>query len=285
MTPWPAELTFDVAVVGRRLGLLLFVMAAYYLLAGLIVQWYGVRVDNWGSAGSLINALILSLLMGFRNRTAYARWWEARGHWGQLTNDSRNLSAKLAAFVPAEALASSRVADILLAFPGALKRHLRSESLELRDLAGFENSTDDPDHVPLYLSKRLYAIIAKWHRDGEFDQGVLRVLDEHARGYMNVCGACEKIRTTPLSPTYKGLLRTGLVLNVLVAPWVIVPESGLWSLPIVLLACFFFFGVELIDSIVEEPFGKERDDLDLDRYCRTIRESIIATLPIPVRAV
>jgi hypothetical protein len=56
-----------------------------------------------------------------------------------------------------------------------------------------------------------------------------------------------------------------LALNVLVAPWMIVPESGLWSLPIVLLACFFFFGVELIDSIVEEPFGRERDDLDQAR--------------------
>ena len=38
--------------------------------------------------------------------------------------------------------------------------------------------------------------------------------------------------------------------------------------------CFFLFGVELIDSIVEEPFGRDRDDLDLDRYCRTIREGV-----------
>jgi nucleotide-binding universal stress UspA family protein len=51
------------------------------------------------------------------------------------------------------------------------------------------------------------------------------------------------------------------------------------------LACFFLFGVELIDTIVEEPFGKERDDLDLDRYCRTIRDGVatsICTLSHPV---
>ena len=65
----------------------------------------------------------------------------------------------------------------------------------------------------------------------------------------------------------------------LIAPWLLVPESGFWSLPVVLLACFFLFGVELIDSIVEEPFGRERDDLDLDRYCRTIREGVEASLP------
>ena len=42
-----------------------------------------------------------------------------------------------------------------------------------------------------------------------------------------------------------------------------VPEIGFWGLPVFLLVCFFLFGVELIDSIVEDPFGRERDDLDL----------------------
>ena len=118
-----------------------------------------------------------------------------------------------------------------------------------------------------------------WQRDRAIDQGVLWILDAHARGLLDVCGACEKIRNTPLSPSYKNLLRIGLVLNVLISPWLLVPESGFWSLPVVLLACFFLFGVQLIDAMVEEPFGHERDDLDLDRYCRTIRESVEATLP------
>ena len=58
-----------------------------------------------------------------------------------------------------------------------------------------------------------------------------------------------------------------------------VPDEGSWSVPLILMVCFFLFGIEVIDSIVEEPFGRERDDLDLDRYCRTIRESVEATLP------
>jgi len=49
---------------------------------------------------------------------------------------------------------------------------------------------------------------------------------------------------------------------------------------VVLLVCFFLFGVELIDTIVEEPFGRDRDDLDLDRYCRTIREGVEGSLPL-----
>jgi putative membrane protein len=134
--------------------------------------------------------------------------------------------------------------------------------------------------VPIYLARRLYAVVADWKREGRLDDGVLWVLDAHLRGLLDVCGGCEKIKTTPLSPSYKALLRTGLVLNVLAEPWFTLPEIGLWGLPVFLLVCFFLFGVELIDSIVEEPFGRERDDLDLDRYCRTIREAVGMSLPL-----
>jgi putative membrane protein len=290
MTPWPFRQTYDLVVVGRRLGFdlivvgrrlaaILLAVAAYCALVCFLVRWFEVRVISRGSGTTLINTLILSLLLGFRNRAAYDRWWSARGLWGQLTNDTRNLAAKCVAFLPPDVLARSRVAETLVAFAEALKCHLRDESPRLRDLPGFECEGADPPHVPLYLAVRLYHAVAGWRRDGHVDQAVLWALDAHLRGLLDVCGGCEKIRTTPPSPSYIGLLRGGLVLNVLVAPWLTAPELGAWSVPLILMVCFFLFGVEVIDSIVEEPFGRERDDLDLDRYCRTIRESVEAILP------
>jgi putative membrane protein len=278
VTPWPVRESFDVRVVGERLALLLLGVVIYYVAAGLVIRWAGVKVIDFGSAAALINTVILSLLMGFRNQVAYQRWWEARGLWGQLTNDSRNLAAKCAAFVPDDVLARSAVAETLTGFAEALKCQLRDEPVRLRDLPGFEAEEADPAHVPLDLARRLYATFAGWKREGHVDQAVLWVLDAHARGLLDVCGGCEKIKTTPLSPPYKGLLRAGLVLNVVAVPWLTVPEVGLWGLPVFLLVCFFLFGVELIDTIVEEPFGKDRDDLDLDRYCRTIRDGVAASL-------
>jgi putative membrane protein len=280
MTPWNARDTFDVLVVGKRLGLLLLAVTVYSLVAGAVIERFEIRVVDLGSSASLINTIILGLLMSFRNSVAYQRWWEARGLWGQLTNDSRNLAAKCAAFVPADVLARARVAELLVSFAVALKRHLRDESPRLQDLPEFAAESADPPHVPLYLAQRVFAVLADWKRDGHIDQAVLWMLDGHARGLLDVCGGCEKIRTTPLSPSYKGLLRMGLVLNVLAAPWLTIPAAGLWCLPGFVLVCFFLFGVELIDSIVEQPFRRERDDLDLDRYCETIREGVLASLPL-----
>jgi putative membrane protein len=279
VTLWSVREMFGVLVVGRRLGLLLLAAAAYYVTAGLAVQAFHLKAVDWGSAASLVNTLILGLLMSFRNRVAYDRWWEARGLWGKLVNDSRNVAAKCAALLPADALAASGVGAALAGFADALNRHLRGESPRLRDVQGFAIEKDDPAHVPRYLARRVFRVVAGWKREGRIDGADSWVLDVHLRGLLDVCGACEKIRNTPLSPSYKALLRTGLILNALVAPWLTVPDIGFWGLPPFLLVCFFLFGVELIDSVVEEPFGRERDDLDLDGYCRTIRDGVRDSLP------
>jgi putative membrane protein len=282
LTHWPWE-TIHVLAIAKRLGLLLFLVTLYCVAASLVIRAWGIRLIDWGSAASVISTLILSLLMGFRNGVAYARWWDARTLWGQLTNDTRNLAIKLVAFVPAEVLAQSRVAELLSGFAEALKRHLRGQSPRLQDLKGFEQEEDDPSHVPLYLAKRLYAEVAEWKRAGHLSDAELWIIDPHLRGLMDVCGACEKIRNTPLAPSYKNLLRTGLVLNILVEPWLTTPEVGLWATPVFLIMCFFLLGIELIDSVVEEPFGTERDDLDLDCYCQTIRDSMEMTLPFTAK--
>jgi putative membrane protein len=279
MTTWSVFETVSLFAIGKRLALLLVAVAIYCVAAEWIIRAFDLQMPNWGSAVSVINTIILGLLMSFRNRAAYDRWWEARGLWGQLTNDSRNLSAKIAVFVPPAVYSSSRVPETLAGFAVALKRQLRDERPRLREIEGFESDKDDPPHVPLFLARRMYGVVADWKRSGALSDGTLWILDPHLRGLLDVCGACEKIRTTPLSPSYKALLRTGLVVNLLAGPWLAIPEFGLWGVPVFELVCFFLLGVELIDSVVEEPFGQERDDLDLDRYCRTIRDGVAASLP------
>ena len=115
------------------------------------------------------------------------------------------------------------------------------------------------------------------------DDGALLVLDPHLRGLLDVCGGCERIHNTPLSAAYKGMLRFGLGLNVLVVPWFVMASLGAMGLPVLLVTCLFMLGVELIDSRIEEPFGHDAEDLDLDAYCRTIAESVSMVItPTPL---
>jgi putative membrane protein len=279
MSIWRSSETFAVLTIGKRLAISLAIVIFYCTIAGSIAWWWNIRLFAGGTAASVIGTVILGLLLSFRNRVAYERWWEARGLWGQLTNHSRNLAVKLAALLPGDALARSRAAELITGFSEALKRHLRGDAPHLQDLPGFEKEDADPDHVPLYLSGRLYNELGELIRTEQLDGLRFLSIDEHVRGFMNVCGGCEKIRNTPLVPAYRALVRTGLALKVLAEPWLTMADYGLYVLPLFLLVCFFLFGLEVIITVVEEPFASNRDALDLDGYCKTIRESVYEVLP------
>jgi putative membrane protein len=275
---------FPVVALAKRLAFWLALVAVYVVAVGAVLHFTQLKLHALGTEGGLLNSLIVGLLLGFRNRAAYDRWWEARRLWGQLTNDIRNLACQFAAFLPAEAILASPLATLLIGYPQALKRHLRGESPRLSDIAGFEQQSEPPPHLPVYLAGRIYRLASDWEQEGHLDQAKLLTLAPHLRGLLDVCGGCERIRNTPLSPWYKGLLRTGIALNIIITPWYTMGELGVWGLPILLLMSFFFLGVELVDTIVEEPFGRERDDLDLDRYCGAIEQSVIMLLPSETRS-
>jgi ion channel-forming bestrophin family protein len=270
---------FPLLSIGIRLALWLVIVGVYGLADWFAISWWNLRLFSWGATAELINGIILGLLMTFRNRVAYERWWEGRRLWGQLTNDCRNLAGKLAAFLPAEVLARSPIAALLSGFPEALKCHLRGQGPRLQEIPGFEKEQAEPAHVPSFLADRTYQVVAGWVRGGHLDATTLLALDPHLRGLLEVCGGCERILYTPVSRSYKALLRTCIAGNILFAPWYIMTEIGFWGLPVFLVVCFFVLGVELIDTAVEEPFGTEHEDLDLDRYCQTIRDAVTMTLP------
>jgi len=274
----PADDAFPLLSLTWRLALSLVLFFTYCITVEIVLLYFEVKSVSWGSEATALLSIVLGLLMNFRNRVAYERWWEARKLWGQLTNDVRNLAGKLAAFIPREAILRSRVAALLAAFPEALKWHLRGEQFSLNDLPGFETETDTPTHVPAYLANRLFAILAQWRAEGLLPDAMLLVLDPHVRALFDVCGACERIKNTPISSSYTTLLRAGLAVNLLASPWFAMADLGWYGLPVLFGGCLFLLGLELIDSAVEEPFGREREDLDLGRYCRTIRESVDTAL-------
>ena len=71
-------------------------------------------------------------------------------------------------------------------------------------------------------------------------------------------------------------------------PWGIVDAFGWWTAPLTIVVSYFMIGLEVVAEHVEEPFGYDEDDLDLDGMCdtidRTVRELLdppAASLPDP----
>ena len=207
--------------------------------------------------------LVLGMLLVFRTNTAYDRWWEGRKLWGQLINESRNLAIKIQTGVAAPAEEKLAVGRRLVDFAEALRDHLRTSS----------NAVPGPN-VPVRLAEEIYTQLTRWRAQGVIDTLQLRWLDPHAAALMDICGACERIRRTPLAVSYRIFVRQLIAVYLLTLPWGLVEDFGWWSIPIFMLIDYFMIGVETIASDIEEPFGTDHDDLKLDDYCRTIDRSM-----------
>jgi len=260
--------------VAPRLWAIVAAVAAYTALVALLAGIYHPGpLSQFDTAFTVVNAVILGTLLTFRINEAKRRWWEGRTLWGQLINDSRNLCLKAKSLARLEPEDRKRWGGLLVAFAESLRRHLRG-GCRLPELSGFTEDPQRPVHVPLHLAGLVQAEMAGWHRDGKLADIGLRLLDPLVGDLMNVCGGCERIRNTPIPSSYRALLQHGIALNVLLAPFFLVPEAGYWSVFIMALSTYFIMGVELVAIHIEEPFGEDRDDLPLEAYCRTIEQSV-----------
>ncbi|WP_315850292.1 bestrophin family protein [Gemmata sp. SH-PL17] len=258
--------------IASRLWLAMAVSTAYAAGVWAVHPNEVTVLPAWTTQLAVVNTAILSLLISFRTKVAYDRWWEGRMLWGQLVNNLRNLCLKARELAEPDAVERRMFAALITAFPVALTRHLRG-SVQLNEVPNFEKDPATPAHVPAYIAGKVIAVITAWRAADRIDGHAHQILDTHTSTFMDVCGACERIRNTPLPTSYLSLLRHGLVFGFLIAPWAVVETIGLWILPVQAIVVYFMFGIELTAEAVEQPFGADGDDLPLETYCETIRRS------------
>lgn len=258
--------------VWRRLDAAVFVVVLYGVVVKYITDIEHWNFPKWIGDLAVINGVLLGVLLGFRNMQAYDRWWEARKLWGQLINDSRNVCLKVKAMVATDPLEYQRFGRLVVGFAVSLKNHLRG-GRPLQDVPGFEKEIATPAHVPLQFAEWVYQQLKAWRAAGKLSEMDALILDPHAKALMDVSGACERIRSSPVPLSYRALLRHGTILYLASAPWFMAGDYGYMAVGVVALLAYFLLGIELTAEDVEEPFGKDGDDLELGRYCETIRKS------------
>jgi putative membrane protein len=219
----------------------------------------------------------MGMLIAFRINRAYERWWEARTLWGTLVNVSRNLAVKCKEIVRPERTGCDALRNLIVAFSRGLRDHLRDEA-QLDRLPGFLDSQETPEHIPSYIAGRIYATINAWKRAGRISDQEVWMLDVEARSLLDVCGACERIKVTLPSISWRWFTWQVILVFLLVVPWGLVNDFGYWTVPLSMLISYFVVGGEVIARFVEEPFGHHEDHLDLDAICTAIDKSVTQIL-------
>ena len=233
------------------------------------------HTQNLTMVHSLLGVLI-SLLLVFRTNTAYDRWWEGRKLWGSLVNNSRNLALKLAPILTDE---DDRTffRNAIPSYAYALRDHLRNEQtrVELFDLD--LNTTVKPDgdkHLPNQVAKTLFEKIHQLHQEGTVSGQQLIFMNEELRSFTDICGACERIRNTPIPYSYSIFLKKFIFFYVMTLPISYVFSLSYYIVPIVPFIFYAMASLELIAEEIEEPFGHDSNDLPISKICDKIDKHI-----------
>ena len=226
--------------------------------------------------------IVFSLLLVFRTNSAYDRWWEGRKQWGALVNNARNFAIYVHGAFPREDAEVRRFfAKQISNFCLALVEHLRG-GVDLDGLIylGDRERTRfaEANHIPNLIARRLYERLADGHRAGEISNADFINLGPLHKSLLDILGACERIKKTPIPFSYAVYLKIFITVYVLLLPFALETAFGWLTVPLGMLVAFALVGVELMGEEIEDPFGLDCNDLPTGDIAHTIKRNVFEIL-------
>jgi putative membrane protein len=269
----------------RGLGLSLVVLLGWDLA---IVLSY--KVMHWGWVGSrnvplAFYGVAIGIVVGFRNSSAYARWWEARTLWGTIVNKSRTLARQVLTTMSPEANATAAeqaevvaVQRQLVLYQVAYVHALRQQLRGLDPVAAVTHLLPDEDsaelarekNLALTLQRRMSAMLTAACERGWLDQWEWQAIDDSMADLMDAQGGTERIKNTPMPKQFEFFPRFFVEIYCLMLPVGLVETLG-WFTPLgSTLVGFMFLALDKIGSDLEDPFENTIFDVPMTAIATTI---------------
>lgn len=243
------------------------------------VHFFSITSKNSTVMHSILG-FVLSMLLVFRTNSAYDRWWEGRKIWGSFVNNSRNLALKIAALVP-DKKDKTDTFLLIVNYLYATKNHLRETYIQQEfiptttiTLSHFADAT----HRPNIIAKALYAKVYDLQQRQIISGEHLLLLNEELKSFTDNCGACERIKNTPIPYSYNIFLKKMIFLYVMTLPLFFASEFKYVTIPITMIVLYVFASIEIIAEEIEDPFGLDDNDLPLDNVCLNVKHNLTEIL-------
>lgn len=255
-------------------------------VAFLELEYLKLSEKSWVKNITVVHSLLgfaLSLLLVFRTNTAYDRWWEARKQWGTLVNISRTLAIKMNSMLPADdKVHRTFFRKVIPLYARSLFTFLRSDYTRymLDEVEHPELNFDSKKHGPNQVANLMFKTIHSLYRDGVITAEDYRVLDDEVRGFTNVCGACERIKNTPIPLSYSSFLKKFIVIYVATLPTGYVFSIGYFVTLAVPFIFYVLASLEIIAESIEDPFGTDSDDLPIEKISSNIKKHVEEILTV-----
>jgi putative membrane protein len=216
---------------------------------------------------------VISLLLAYRTNSAYDRWWEGRKIWGSLVNSSRNLAIKLSAILTEEKdKAFFRI--LIPSYSSILYKHLSDDETAKQLFDDLDLEIDHHKHRPNQVAKMIYTKINDLYKKNSITGDQLIVLNNEIQSFTDACGACERIKNTPIPYSYSAFIKKFIFIYVLTLPFGYVFSLGYYMIPVVVFIFYVLASLELIAQEIEDPFGEDTNDLPTRKIAENIKKQV-----------
>ncbi|RTY75310.1 bestrophin family protein [Flavobacterium sp. LS1R10] len=216
---------------------------------------------------------VISLLLAYRTNTAYDRWWEGRKLWGSLVNNSRNLSIKLSAMLQDEK-DRNFFRKIIPGYASILHKHLNDRDTSLQLFDDLDLDIDHHKHKPNQVAKMMFQKINDLYVSKKITGDQLLILNTEVHSFTDICGACERIKNTPIPYSYSAFIKKFIFIYVLTLPFGYVFSLGYYVIPVVVFIFYVLASLELIAEEIEDPFGMDANDLPTKKMAENIKKHV-----------
>lgn len=275
---------FHKADTFRKLLPLIIAVSAYAgIIAWLELEYWNLSESNYIKNIPIMHGLLgfaISMLLVFRTNTAYDRWWEGRKLWGNLVNNSRNLAMKLQAILPAEATEERAFfRKIIPAYAYSLHNHLHKEQTRVELFEHDEHQDlfheiDKAKHIPNQVAMHIYQHIHQLHAQQKISGEQLLFLNSEIQSFTDICGACERIKNTPIPYSYSVFIKKFIFFYIMTLPFGYVFQLGFYVIPVVAFVFYVLASLELIAEEIEDPFGGDENDVPTALLAKNIHRHV-----------
>lgn len=261
----------------QKLIPMMFIIGIYSgIIAYLEIEYWHLPEDSHVKNISVMHGLlgfVISLLLAYRTNTAYDRWWEGRRMWGGLVNSSRNLAIKLAAILKDENdLAFFR--KMIPGYASILQKHLNDSDTAKQLFDDVDLEIDHHKHRPNQVAKMLFHKVNDLYVSKKITGNQLIILNNELQSLTDICGACERIKNTPIPYSYSAFIKKFIFIYVLTLPFAYVFILGYFVIPVVVFIFYVLASLELIAEEIEDPFGTDDNDLPTKKIAENIKRHV-----------
>lgn len=268
---------FHKADTFRTLLPIMFAIGVYSGIVGYLeVEFWQLSETSYIKNITIMHGMlgfVISLLLVFRTNTAYDRWWEGRKLWGALVNNSRNLAIKLAAVLQ-DSEDRKYFRRMIPVYASVLNQHLRNEETSQQLFDGLDLEIDHHNHRPNQVAKKLFCKINELYLEKKITGDQLIVLNAELQSFTDICGACERIKNTPIPYSYSAFIKKFIFFYVMTLPFGYAFSLGYYVVPVIVFIFYVLASLELIAEEIEDPFGADDNDLPTHKIAENIRRHV-----------